>query len=125
MSGLACDFLPDVFLFSVLLVLGTFVIAIGLKAFRHSSYLPSKIRNIISDFNVLIAIVGMSAVSFAVGLDVPGLKVPDEFRVSLFNPSRGNRMIPHIGTISLLIRSGVLFWRSGRFVNPPPPAAQD
>lgn len=39
--GKQCGYGPDVFLMSILLFIGTFTIAIALKMFRHSGYLPS------------------------------------------------------------------------------------
>ena len=41
--GEGCDYVPDVFLFSVLIFMGTFVISYTLKMFRTSPFFPSKV----------------------------------------------------------------------------------
>ena len=43
LEGKGCHYVPDVFLLSVLLGLGTFVIAYGLKMFKTSPFFPSKV----------------------------------------------------------------------------------
>ena len=42
--GDGCKYYPDVFLMSVLLFIGTFLISVTLKDFRNSSFFPSKVR---------------------------------------------------------------------------------
>uniref|UniRef100_A0A914WV03 Anion exchange protein n=1 Tax=Plectus sambesii TaxID=2011161 RepID=A0A914WV03_9BILA len=81
--GLQCFFKPDVFMFSVVLALGTFAIAFAIKLFRTSRFFPSKIRQSVADFGVFLAIVIMTAISFFVGLSVPTLQVPSSFRPTL------------------------------------------
>ena len=44
-------------------------------------YLPSKIRQILSDFAVLISILIASSIDALVGLNTQKLKVPNEFKV--------------------------------------------
>ena len=78
---------PDVFLFSVLLFCFTFFIATSLKEFRHSIFLPSKVREIISDFAVTITVAGMVTVDLLCGLPTAKLLVPDKFQPT--NPERG------------------------------------
>ena len=44
LSGLWCNYVPDVFFFSVILFFGTFTVATYLKKFKFSPYLPTKVR---------------------------------------------------------------------------------
>uniref|UniRef100_A0A7E4VER9 Anion exchange protein n=1 Tax=Panagrellus redivivus TaxID=6233 RepID=A0A7E4VER9_PANRE len=85
-EGLQCFFKPDVYMFSIVLMFGTFVIAFTLSRFRTSRYFSSKIRNSVSDFGVLIAIVLMTALTHVIGLEVPSLKVPSSLRPTLDRP---------------------------------------
>ncbi|XP_071539830.1 sodium-driven chloride bicarbonate exchanger isoform X19 [Panulirus ornatus] len=71
---------PDVFQLSLILFLGTFVISIYLKDFKSATFFPAKVRQFISDFAVIIAIVVMSAVDYAVGIHTPKLDVPSQFK---------------------------------------------
>uniref|UniRef100_A0AC34QEZ2 Bicarbonate transporter-like transmembrane domain-containing protein n=1 Tax=Panagrolaimus sp. JU765 TaxID=591449 RepID=A0AC34QEZ2_9BILA len=82
-EGLQCFFKPDVYMFSVLLTFGTFTIAYALHKFRDSRFFSSKIRNTISDFGVLIAIILMTLLTHTIGLEVPSLKVPSSLRPTL------------------------------------------
>ncbi|XGW30502.1 hypothetical protein V3C99_009459 [Haemonchus contortus] len=84
--GLQCHFKPDVYMLSVLLTFGTFALAWGLNNFRHSRFFGSTFRNALSDFGVVIAIVVMTMFSLTVGLDVPSLHVPQQFRPTLDRP---------------------------------------
>ena len=43
LEGPGCKYVPDVFLFSVLLFLGTFILAMVLRKFRNSPFFPSKV----------------------------------------------------------------------------------
>ncbi|CAI9721653.1 sodium bicarbonate cotransporter 3-like isoform X1 [Octopus vulgaris] len=88
--GLGCNFkpyVPDVFFLSTILFFGTFTISMSLKASRNSSFFPSSIRAIISDFAVIIAIISMVLLDALIDLDTPKLKVPTEFKPTL--PTRG------------------------------------
>lgn len=108
-----CNFKPDVYVFSILLTFGTFALTYGLNIFRKTAYLSStvsytvltvlqqfslqpicllkrkkilfllQLRNSISDFCVLIAIIVMTGLSRYVGLDVPVLDIPASFRVKI------------------------------------------
>ncbi|XP_023955181.2 sodium bicarbonate cotransporter 3 isoform X4 [Bicyclus anynana] len=89
LAGAGCDtkvYVPDVFLMSIILFLGTFAISIILKDFKNSLFFPSKVRQIISDFSVIIAILSMSFLDYKVGVKTPKLEVPSEFKPTL--PSR-------------------------------------
>ena len=65
---------------SLLLFLGAFFISITLKNFRNTGYLPGKVRNFLSDFAVIIAILAMSAVDYLCQVQTPKLVVPDSFK---------------------------------------------
>jgi hypothetical protein len=71
---------PDVYFFSIILFILTFLICISLKNIRNKAFLPTKLRQIISDFAVLIAILLMSGLNSYVGLNTPKLSVPSDFK---------------------------------------------
>ncbi|KAL3855461.1 hypothetical protein ACJMK2_014672 [Sinanodonta woodiana] len=83
----AVHYVPDVFFFSWLLFLGTFVLAMSLAKFRSSLFFPTFIRQTVSDFAVLIAIVVMVCLDAATGIHTPKLSVPTEFKPT--RPDRG------------------------------------
>lgn len=90
-SGDGCDnqsaYVPDVFLMSILLFLGTFSISTIFKDFKNQLFFPSKVRQLVSDFAVIIAIFTMTATDNVVGIKTPKLEVPNEFKPTL--PNRG------------------------------------
>ncbi|GAB6031309.1 hypothetical protein CHUAL_009105 [Chamberlinius hualienensis] len=71
---------PDVFFFSMLLFILTFLSSTGLKEIKNSSFFPAKVREVINDFAVTIAIVSMVFLDWYVGLDTPKLMVPSNFK---------------------------------------------
>ncbi|KAK3791314.1 hypothetical protein RRG08_012501 [Elysia crispata] len=75
-----CKYVPDAFMFSVILFASTFFIATFLVDFRNWSCFPTFVRNILGDFAVLIAIVLMVGIDAILGLRTPKLTVPDEFK---------------------------------------------
>lgn len=75
-------YVPDVFLFSVIMFATTYVISVMLKDMKTSSYFPTKVRTFLSDFAVVIAIFSMTAIDNWVGLATPKLLVPHDFKVS-------------------------------------------
>ncbi|XP_074042921.1 na[+]-driven anion exchanger 1 isoform X2 [Leptinotarsa decemlineata] len=77
----------DVFLMSILLFLGTYLISTHLKDFKNALFFPSKVRQFISDFAVIIAILSMTMLDYKVGIPTPKLEVPHEFKPTL--PNRG------------------------------------
>lgn len=79
-DGTTCYPLYDKLLMSILLSLGTFALAITFKRMRNSCYFPSRVRQIFSDFAVMIAIVIMTGVDMAMGINTPKLNVPSSFR---------------------------------------------
>uniref|UniRef100_A0A8R1Y235 Anion exchange protein n=1 Tax=Onchocerca volvulus TaxID=6282 RepID=A0A8R1Y235_ONCVO len=80
LEGNGCFVLYDKFLMSLVLMLGTFALAIMFKKMRNTCYFPSRIRQIFSDFAVMIAIVIMTCVDMYVGINTPKLNVPSTFR---------------------------------------------
>lgn len=86
LEGESCQFSPDIFFMSVLLFLGTYFVAVTLKSLKTSSYFPSKVRSLISDFAVTIAIFVMVIVDFMLDFETTKLQVP-----STFKPTRNDR----------------------------------
>ncbi|XP_068084694.1 electroneutral sodium bicarbonate exchanger 1 isoform X3 [Anabrus simplex] len=83
----APHFVADVFLMSIILFAGTFLLSVHLKDFKNALFFPSGVRQIVSDFAVILAIFLMSGLDYMVGLKTPKLEVPTEFKPTL--PSRG------------------------------------
>ncbi|XP_043467162.1 sodium bicarbonate cotransporter 3 isoform X2 [Leptopilina heterotoma] len=83
MIGDHCNYVPDVFLMSIILFVGTFLMSVELKDFKNALFFPSKVRQIVSDFAVIIAIFSMSALDYYVGITTPKLEVPNEFKPTL------------------------------------------
>ncbi|KAJ8981008.1 hypothetical protein NQ317_008256 [Molorchus minor] len=77
----------DVFLMSILLFLGTFLISVYLKDFKNALFFSSKVRQFISDFAVIIAIMAMTLLDLTSGIATPKLEVPHEFKPTM--PNRG------------------------------------
>ena len=78
--GEDCDYEPNIFLMSVILFSGAFVISITLKNFKNTGYLPGKLRNFLSDFSVIIAIVSMTTLDYISNVKTPKLIVPGSFK---------------------------------------------
>lgn len=76
------EYHDNVFFLSILLFLGTFVVAWGLKEMKTSRFFPTFVRQYLSDFAVLISICVMVAVDFGIGVPTPKLKVPEKFAPS-------------------------------------------
>ncbi|KAG7201565.1 hypothetical protein KM043_004313 [Ampulex compressa] len=86
MVGEGCDmphYVPDVFLMSIILFMGTFLLSIELKDFKNALFFPSKVRQVVSDFAVIIAIFSMTSLDHFVGIPTPKLEVPDKFKPTL------------------------------------------
>ncbi|KAK5986838.1 Anion exchange protein, partial [Trichostrongylus colubriformis] len=79
-AGTTCYPLYDKLLMSVLLTIGTFFLAITFKRMRNSCYFPSRVRQIFSDFAVMISIVIMTFIDMSAGVNTPKLHVPSTFR---------------------------------------------
>lgn len=72
---------------SLILFFGTFIISGLLKDLKNAPYFPSIVRQYISDFAVIIAILSMSILDFIMNIPTPKLDVPHEFKPTL--SSRG------------------------------------
>lgn len=79
-QSVGCHYSPNAFLMSVLLFIGTFLIAWHLKKFKFQSFFTNNVRTVISDFAVIIAILVMTTVDYLVAVDTPKLTVPAELR---------------------------------------------
>uniref|UniRef100_A0AAY4CU68 Anion exchange protein n=1 Tax=Denticeps clupeoides TaxID=299321 RepID=A0AAY4CU68_9TELE len=88
--GTACGhhgpYTPDVLFWSVILFFLTFFMSSFLKQFKTSSYFPTRVRSMISDFAVFLTIVIMVLVDFVIGIPSQKLQVPDKFK-----PTRDDR----------------------------------
>lgn len=80
-------FASPIFQMSFILFAGTFLISTVLKDFKNRLFFPSNVRQIISDFAVIIAILSMSLLDFFANIPTPKLDVPSEFKPTL--ESRG------------------------------------
>lgn len=90
LSGEGCyppQHVPDVFLMSIILFFGTFILSVQMKDFKNALFFPSFVRQIVSDFSVILAILLMSGLDYYVGVETPKLAVPREFKPTL--PDRG------------------------------------
>lgn len=79
-----CKNTPDVFFFSVILYLLTFIMAMYLRDIKFSTFFPTQVRSKLSNFGVVITISIMVLLDYLTGLDTPKLHVPDEFHVKTF-----------------------------------------
>lgn len=79
-------YIPNVFFFSNHIFVGTFALSMALKSFRNTTFLPNKIRVLISDFAVFLAIVIMTLIDFLFGLKTSKLAVPENL-----SPTRSDR----------------------------------
>lgn len=87
MVGASCHFVPDVALMSFILFLGTYTCSMTLKNFKTSPFFPTRIRKLISDFAIILAILIFCGLDALVGVDTPKLIVPSEFKPT--SPKRG------------------------------------
>ena len=94
LEGQSCFYTRDVFLFSCLLSLATFLLSFKLKGFKFTSYFPTKVRAVISDFGVTAAILIMITIDYLVGIDTPKLMVPEKFEPT----TPRNWAVPLFGT---------------------------
>ena len=78
--GPGCDYEPNVFLMSLVLFTGAFAISFSLKNFRTTGYLPGRMRDLLANFAVIIAIVGMTVIDYSAGIPTPKLEVPSSFK---------------------------------------------
>ncbi|VUZ39942.1 unnamed protein product [Hymenolepis diminuta] len=87
----ACEgfYAPDIFFFCILLTALCFILSYGLRSLRNSGFFPSRVRSLISDFAVLIAIIICSLIDYFTGLHTPKLLVPISFEPTLGYNKRG------------------------------------
>ncbi|XP_004859284.1 band 3 anion transport protein isoform X1 [Heterocephalus glaber] len=91
--------LPNTALFSLVLMAGTFILAMMLRKFKNSSYFPGKLRRVIGDFGVPISILIMVLVDFFIeDTYTQKLSVPDGLKVS--NASARGWVIHPLGLYS-------------------------
>nr|BAU71495.1 putative sodium-driven chloride bicarbonate exchanger [Phreagena okutanii] len=79
-------YVPDVFFLSILLFLGTFGVAVTLKDFKMTTIFPTAVRQLVSDFAVLLSIILFVLIDMGLGINTPKLLVPDKFQ-----PTRNDR----------------------------------
>uniref|UniRef100_A0A6M2DWW0 Putative na+-independent cl/hco3 exchanger ae1 n=1 Tax=Xenopsylla cheopis TaxID=163159 RepID=A0A6M2DWW0_XENCH len=77
------DTVPNVFLMSVILFAGTFLLSVVLKDFKNALFFPSNVRQVVSDFSVIIAIFSMTLLDYLSNVPTPKLEVPSEFKPTL------------------------------------------
>ena len=91
---------------------GTFVIAYSLKFFKFARFFPTRVRSLLSDFSVFIAILLMTAANVALDLDTERLHVPTEFEVCKFQECNflgvKERDLKNVNVTSLQYCTGVL-----------------
>ena len=80
MIGDGCGHGDDVFLLSLILFFGVFLLATALKQFKFTGYFSNGVRGFLADFAVIIAILMLTALDFFYGLPTPKLDVPTEFK---------------------------------------------
>jgi len=98
MVGIDClkyEIVPDVYLLSLILFIGTFLLSTSLKNFKTASFFPTKVRGFISDFAVVIAIFLMVGLDYSIGIHTPKLQVPSKFAPT--RPDRGWLIHPFNG----------------------------
>uniref|UniRef100_A0A2M4BB20 Anion exchange protein n=1 Tax=Anopheles marajoara TaxID=58244 RepID=A0A2M4BB20_9DIPT len=86
------EYVSDVFLMSLVLFLGTYIISVILKDFKNALFFPTVVRQFISDFSVTIAIFSMTLLDFFTHVATPKLDVPNEFKRTI--PDRGWIIMP-------------------------------
>ena len=86
LTSVGCHYAPNVYLMSLLLFFGTFIIAHTLKKAKTSNFFPTRIKNIVADFAVIIAIITMTTIDWSFEIETPKLDVP-----AAFQPTSGRR----------------------------------
>ncbi|XP_034718108.1 anion exchange protein 2b isoform X5 [Etheostoma cragini] len=88
---------PNTALLSLVLMAGTFFIAFYLRKFKNSAFFPGRLRRIIGDFGVPIAILIMVLVDYSINdTYTQKLSVPDGFSVT--SPNKRGWIISPLGT---------------------------
>uniref|UniRef100_A0A3B4VQI9 Anion exchange protein n=1 Tax=Seriola dumerili TaxID=41447 RepID=A0A3B4VQI9_SERDU len=78
--GNSCKYVPDLALMSFILFFGTYSMTVSLKKFKFSRYFPTKLRNLIGDFAIIISILVFCGLDRLLELDTPKLHVPTEIK---------------------------------------------
>ena len=115
-ESVGCHYVPNAFLMSVLLFIGTFLISHHLKKFKAQNFFSTIARKYISDFAVVIAIVSMTCTDMLIGVATPKLVVPDRFAPTLSTrgwlvpPLNGNPVYtPVLAFLPAILASILLF----------------
>uniref|UniRef100_A0A8C8DA06 Anion exchange protein n=1 Tax=Oncorhynchus tshawytscha TaxID=74940 RepID=A0A8C8DA06_ONCTS len=88
---------PNTALLTLVLMSGTFFIAFYLRKFKNSSFFPGKLRRMIGDFGVPIAILIMVLVDYSIkDTYTQKLSVPTGFSVT--SPEKRQWLIPPLGS---------------------------
>lgn len=90
LEGTGCmtpDYKSDVFFLSIILFFVTYIVASTLSTFKTSAFFPTFVRQTLSDFAVLIAILIAVGTDAFIGLPTPKLEVPEQFKPT--RPGRG------------------------------------
>ncbi|VDN11825.1 unnamed protein product [Dibothriocephalus latus] len=74
---------PDVFFFCCLLFVSCFFLSYALRSIRTSRFFPTRVRSLIADFAVMIAIIICTLVDYFCGFNTPKLRVPENFEPTL------------------------------------------
>jgi len=118
----------DIALLSLILALGTYLVATQLSLFRRSPYLRSWVREFLADFGPAIAITAMTLVAVALHeVQIETIAVPDTFaptadRAWLVNPMEAPTWIIGASTIPAVLVSILLYLDQNitvRLVNSP------
>ncbi|CAB1325762.1 unnamed protein product [Coregonus sp. 'balchen'] len=95
---------PNTALLTLVLMSGTFFIAFYLRKFKNSAFFPGKLRRMIGDFGVPIAILIMVLVDYSIkDTYTQKLSVPTGFSVT--SPEKRGWLIPPLGSDGQLIVS--------------------
>ncbi|XP_069798739.1 electrogenic sodium bicarbonate cotransporter 4 isoform X2 [Dendropsophus ebraccatus] len=90
--GNSCNYVPDLALMSFILFFGTYSMTLTLKKFKFSRYFPTKLRTLVSDFAIVVAILFFCGVDAYFELETPKLHVPSEIKPT--RPDRGWFVFP-------------------------------
>lgn len=78
-----CENIPDVFFFSVILYLLTFIMAMGMRHLKSTGIFSTGVRQKLSNFGVVATILTMVYFDHIIGLDTPKLHVPKDFHPTI------------------------------------------
>uniref|UniRef100_A0A8C9C051 Bicarbonate transporter-like transmembrane domain-containing protein n=1 Tax=Phocoena sinus TaxID=42100 RepID=A0A8C9C051_PHOSS len=90
--GPGCHTVPDIAFFSILVFVTSFLFAMALKHVKTSRFFPSMVCNMLGDFFSVLAILLGCGLDAFLGLPMPKLTVPREFKPTL--PGHGWLVLP-------------------------------